>query len=59
MLEGGDFMVSGSRLRFAQPTTALAPWFRVYFTIGAIISTYTIVGVPCYDYRIMGPKTLF
>ena len=27
--------------------------------IGALINTYTILGVPYYDYSIMGLKTLF
>ena len=28
-------------------------------TIGAFIITYTTLGVPDYNYSIMGPKTLF
>ena len=28
-------------------------------TIRAEIITYTILGVPCYNYSIMGPKALF
>ena len=27
--------------------------------VGALMITYTILGVPYYSYRIMGPKTLF
>ena len=29
------------------------------YAIGALIITYTILGVPYYKYTIMGPKTLF
>ena len=30
-----------------------------YYDTGAYIITYTALGVPYYNYSIMGPKTLF
>ena len=33
--------------------------FLLWVFLGALIITYTILGVPYYDYSIMGPETLF
>ena len=40
-------------------TDSLLRLTRTDVDIGAEITSYTLLGVPCYKYSIVGPKTLF